>query len=93
MEGSTAITNPAVGIMEAWRFIRRPRGGAIRLRKPPRRAEHPMPPAFTEFRKMPSLPPDETRRLRGEGLLENDFTSMLTIKGQAAQPLVAITRK
>lgn len=93
MEGSTAITNPAVGVMEAWRFIRRPRGKTIRLRKPPRRADPPMPPSFAEFRKMPSLPPEETRRLRGEGLLENDFTSLLTVKGQAAQPLIAITRK
>jgi MoaA/NifB/PqqE/SkfB family radical SAM enzyme len=93
MEGSTAITNPALGIMEAWRFMRRPRRGAVRLRRPPSKAAQPMPPAFKEFRQMPSLPPDETRRLRGEGLLENDFTSMLTVKGQAAQPLVAITRK
>lgn len=93
MEGSTAITNPVDGIMGAWHFLRRPRGGTVRLRRPPRRAERPMPPAFKEFRQMPSLPPEETRRLRGEGLLENDFTSLLTVKGQAAQPLIAITRK
>jgi MoaA/NifB/PqqE/SkfB family radical SAM enzyme len=93
MQGSTAITNPADGVIEAWRFWRRPSKTPVRLRRP-RGGDGPsMPPAFSEFRKMPSLPPEETRRLRGEGLLENDFTSMLAIRGQSAQPLVAITRK
>lgn len=93
MEGSTAITNPAEGFMEAWRFLRRPRKNPVRLRRPRGGAGPAMPPAFSEFRKMPSMPPDETRRLRREGLLENDFTSTLRVKGQAAEPLIAITRK
>lgn len=92
MEGSTAITKPWVGVAEAWRYLRPPRTEGVRLRRPRRGAAHEMPPHFAEFRRMPSLPPEETRRLRTEGLLENDFTSSLRIKGPAAQPLVSITR-
>ena len=53
-----------------------------------------MPPPFAELRALPSLPPDKIRQLRREGLLENDFTSNVRIKGETIfTPPVQLTRE
>jgi hypothetical protein len=53
-----------------------------------------MPPPFAELRALPSLPPDKIRQLRREGLLENDFTSNVRIRGESTfMPPVQLTRE
>jgi hypothetical protein len=53
-----------------------------------------MPPPFAELRGLPSLPPDKIRELRRAGLLENDFTSMVRIKGEDVfMPPIQLTRE
>lgn len=94
-EGSTAITNPMVGISEAIRHLKlvpRPKQ-RIELRRP-RRINDVMPPPFAELRALPSLPPDKIRQLRREGRLEHDWTSRLRIKGEETfMPPIQLTRE
>ena len=57
-------------------------------------ARYVMPPPFAELRALPSRPPDKIRQLRREGLLENDFTSNVRIRGaDIFMPPVQFTRE
>jgi len=78
-EGSTAMTHPEEVIGDAFRAITH-RKRHRPLRRPAAR-NFEMPPAFDELRKLPSLPPDKIRALRREGMLLNDWTSRIRIKG------------
>jgi hypothetical protein len=81
-EGSTAITHPTNGLVEGLRHVL------------PRAPVHTMPPPFAELRALPSLPPDKIRQLRRDGMLENDFTSNVRIKGEDLfMPPVQLTRE
>lgn len=92
-EGSTAISHPEEGIAEAFRFLFRWRKPEIVLQRPERAAPT-MPPPFDELRALPSLPPDTIRKLRREGLLVNDFTSRVRVKGEEDfLPPVQLTRE
>ena len=65
----------------------------IVLNRPERLATNPMPPPFATLRALPSFPPDRIRQLRRDGMLENDFTSRVRIKGEEnMMPLVQFTR-
>jgi MoaA/NifB/PqqE/SkfB family radical SAM enzyme len=92
-EGSTAITHPEEGIAEAIRFLSPRRKTKIVLERP-HRSNADMPPPFDELRALPSLPPDTIRQLRRDGLLENDWTSRVRIKGEKSfMPPVQLTRE
>ena len=57
-------------------------------------ARYVMPPPFAELRALPSRPADKIRQLRREGLLENDFTSNVSIRGaDIFMPPVQFTRE
>ncbi|HKP37017.1 MAG TPA: radical SAM protein [Pyrinomonadaceae bacterium] len=89
-EGSTAITHPEEVMSEAFRAITHRRKQWTLRRPAVQNAE--MPPSFEELRKLPSLPPDKVRALRREGMLLNDWTSRIRIKGsQNLEMLVPIT--
>ncbi|HEY5074781.1 MAG TPA: hypothetical protein VII34_08805, partial [Pyrinomonadaceae bacterium] len=93
-EGSTAITHPSNGVAELFRHLTPRFNRQIELRRPQRAQVRVMPPPFVELRALPSLPPDQIRRLRREGLLENDFTSNVRIKGEDIfMPPVQLTRE
>jgi hypothetical protein len=93
-EGSTAITHPSVGIAEAFRHLAPRFKKRIELHRPERAAVDAMPPPFAELRALPSLPPDKIRELRRQGLLENDFTSNVRIKGEDSfMPPIQLTRE
>lgn len=92
-EGSTAISHPEEGIAEAFRFLVRWRKPEIELQRP-ERVNAPMPPPFDELRALPSLPPDTIRKLRREGLLLNDWTSRVRVKGEEDfMPPIQLTRE
>jgi hypothetical protein len=64
------------------------------LHRPERALVPTMPPPFAELRAIPSLPPDKIRELRRQGLLENDFTSNVRIKGEDVfMPPIQLTRE
>jgi MoaA/NifB/PqqE/SkfB family radical SAM enzyme len=92
-EGSTAITHPTNGFAEVVRYLT-PRGKKrIELRRP-ERLSGVMPPPFAELRALPSLPPDKIRQLRRAGMLENDWTSSVRIKGEDTfMPPIQLTRE
>lgn len=94
-EGSTAITHPQQGIAEAIRFLAPRRKKPIGLQRPPHRTSPiGMPPPFDELRSLPSLPPDKIRQLRRDGLLVNDWTSRVRIKGEESfMPPIQLTRE
>lgn len=81
-ETSTAISDPKEGVMEAIRYLLGSPKRAFVLRRP-QHVDSPMPPPFAELRQLPSLPPNTIRRLRREGMIENDWTSRLRINGLA----------
>lgn len=92
-ESSTAISHPEQGLIEIKRYLFRNRTRGFVLRCPPRQNPS-IPPSFHELRKLPSLPADKIRQLRRNGMLENDWTSRLTIKdGKLSSPLVQLTRE
>src|SRR6266550_388701 len=93
-EGSTAVTHPEEGIGEVIRYLAPRRKKPIVLQRPDRLSDAPMPPPFDELRALPSLPPDTIRRLRREGMLENDWTSRVRIKGEEnLMPPIKLTRE
>jgi MoaA/NifB/PqqE/SkfB family radical SAM enzyme len=79
METSTSLTYPDEALLEAARFFDF-RKRVPRVRRPPRQTAAGMPPPFQELRALPSMTPDEIRRARREGKLENDFSSRLRLK-------------
>lgn len=92
-EGSTAISHPEQGVIEAIRFIFGGWHQDFVLRRPIR-IKATMPPPYHELRQLPSLPPDKIRELRRKGMIENDWTSWLRIKGQEqSMPIIRLTRK
>jgi len=92
-EGSTAITHPSNGIAEGVRYLFPRRKKRIELHRP-ERLSGVMPPPFAELRALPSLPPDKIRELRRQGLLENDWTSSVRIKGEDTfMPPIQLTRE
>ncbi|HVF90600.1 MAG TPA: radical SAM protein [Blastocatellia bacterium] len=91
-QGSTAITNPKEGIAEAWRFLSPRSTKASFLRRPPREIATMTPPSFKDLRDLPSIPPDLTRKLRREGRLNNDYTSLLRIDGNTVTDLIQLTK-
>jgi MoaA/NifB/PqqE/SkfB family radical SAM enzyme len=92
-ESSTAITHPAHGVAEVIRYLAPRRKQRIELHRPERLSGM-MPPPFAELRALPSLPPDKIRQLRREGLLENDWTSSVRIKGEDTfMPPIQLTRE
>ncbi len=93
-EGSTAITHPSNGFAEGIRHLAPRFKKRIELYRPERAPVPAMPPPFAELRALPSLPPDKIRQLRREGLLENDFTSNVRIKGEdSLMPPIQLTRE
>jgi MoaA/NifB/PqqE/SkfB family radical SAM enzyme len=92
-EGSTAITHPKEYVTEIFQYLVK---GSFKgeLQRPESPATPAMPPPFAELRALPSLPPDKIRQLRRDGMLENDFTSRLRIKGENSfLPPVQLTRE
>jgi MoaA/NifB/PqqE/SkfB family radical SAM enzyme len=93
-EGSTAITHPSNGVIEAFRHLAPRFTKNIELHRPDRAQVRSMPPPFAELRALPSLPPDKIRELRRAGMLENDFTSNVRIRGEDTyMPPVQLTRE
>jgi len=93
-EGSTAISHPEEGIAEALRFLLSRHKGKVELQRPERASSAAMPPPFDELRALPSLPPDKIRELRRRGLLVNDWTSRVRIKGEEnLMPPIQLTRE
>jgi hypothetical protein len=75
------------------RYISPRRKKRIELHRP-ERLSGVMPPPFAELRALPSLPPDKIRQLRREGMLENDWTSSVRIKGEDTfMPPIQLTRE
>lgn len=92
-EGSTAIANPSYGLAEGIRYFGPRWKKKIELHRP-ERLSGVMPPPFAELRALPSLPPDKIRELRRQGLLENDWTSSVRIKGEDSfMPPIQLTRE
>ena len=92
-EGSTAISHPSSGVAEAIRYLAPRRKQRIELHRP-ERLSGVMPPPYAELRALPSLPPDKIRELRRQGLLENDWTSSVRIKGEDTfMPPIQLTRE
>jgi MoaA/NifB/PqqE/SkfB family radical SAM enzyme len=92
-ESSTAISHPGQGITEAISYIFDIRRPAFVLQRP-QRINVSMPPPFHELRALPSLPPDSIRKLRREGMIDNDWTSRLRVKGRENfTPLIHLTRE
>ena len=93
-EGSISISHPEEGVAELFHHIFRGLRNPPAWRRPERLSETTMPPPFDELRALPSLPPDTVRQLRRDGLLQNDWTSRVRIKGEEKfMPLTAITRE
>jgi hypothetical protein len=93
-EGSIAITHPTLGLAEAFRHLAPRFTKNIQLHRPDRAQAPSMPPPFADLRALPSLPPDKIRELRRAGMLENDFTSLVRIKGEDTHmPPVQLTRE
>jgi hypothetical protein len=81
-------------MVEAFRHLAPRFSKNIKLHPPKREQVRSMPPPFAELRALPSLPPDKIRELRRAGMLENDFTSNVRIKGEDTyMPPVQLTRE
>jgi hypothetical protein len=84
MEPSTLISHPEEAVLWFKEFFLPPPKKLPPLRKPAPQEKRVLPPPFCTLRSLPSLPVEEVRRLRREGRLENDFTSLLRVKGAEA---------
>jgi MoaA/NifB/PqqE/SkfB family radical SAM enzyme len=91
-EMSTAISHPKEGLTEFLRYIVGGHKQPFVLRRP-QRGSATMPPPFDELRSLPSLPPDQIRHLRRAGMLDNDWTSRVRVRGEESRtPLIQLTR-
>ena len=78
-ESSTAISHPTEGAKELLRYLLRRSKQSFVLQRPQQQYRT-LPPNFQELRQSPSLPPDQVRQLRSDGMIENDWSSKLRVK-------------